>query len=545
MAIAVLRAEQALLFRQCLPLAILPLVTSTLMIISLLTVHEPIPILLWYVLYIPMPVTLLVLLVRKGNTVQNTAPSKPPTGKLSQSAETVSLISGIFWGIATPLFGHQDQNLLMFMTVMQISHACGFAQLLAPLPRLVFRFTSLALLPNTVMLLATGDLLPITIGVLCAAIYICILFSSFSNAQQLRTKALSETRARRAEALLRASINAMPDAFAVYNFQGEMILENTNHRNWNLNFQAPASDNGERVSQTKTGRWMRHNWTAVPETGTLTIHSDITDQKHREQLLIQAREQAQVATEAQSRFLSRISHELRTPLNSVLGFSELLAPVVRKKTSWGTVEEYVDYIHSSGKHLLSLVDDIIDYTNLGENTDRINVSVVNLNDLIVHAIKIGRTKAGVPSNHRVLIRLHKEIQFLRTDQKYLERIIANVISNSVKFSDNGSKIAISSSYSKTGTPVLTIRDFGHGMTQAQLKSAFSIFYQADETHGRHSEGTGMGLAVVKRLAALLDIDVKLASKVGHGTAVIMTFAASSAVAGPATTDLGDLKEQSV
>ena len=536
--IAILRAEQEVLLLQSLPLTVFPIITSTLVAMSLLSIHSPVEVVLWYILYVPIPIILLALFLRRRPKHQSKiAPQKPSTGRLSRSADRVSLFSGIFWGLATPLFGHQNSDLLLFMSVVQIAHASGIAQIIAPLPRQVFRFAAPALLPTAIMLLTSGELLLVALGLLSIAIFSCLMFSSFSSARELRRRALSEARAKRAEALLRTAIDAMPDAFAVYGFNGEMILQNTNHKIWDMGFITPVSDSGERVTQTKAGQWIKHNWNLVPEVGTLTIHSDITTQKHREQLLIEAREQAQIASEAQSRFLSRVSHELRTPLNSVLGFSELLGPVIRKKMSWNTVKEYVDYIQSSGKHLLSLVDDIIDYTNLGDESDQVNVSVVELNKVLIDAVKIGKAKANVASNHKVLVRLHHELKFLRTDERLLERIIANVISNAIKFSSDDSKIAISTSYSKTGDPVLTIRDFGQGMTAKQMKNAFSVFYQADDSHKRFSEGTGMGLAVVKRLADLLNIDIRLASKIGHGTAVIMTFDLSCALA-PAT-PMGD------
>lgn len=526
-AITVARAQQAVLYRQLITLAIIPFVTSTLIAFSLKSADTSFPVFLWYAVYVPLPISLLVLLLINKKAFKSRAGQKgshkPFTGRLTRISENVSTLSGMFWGLATPLLAFENQELLIFMAVVQIAHACGFAQIVAPLPRLVFRFTALSLLPLTIMLLTTGNMLSGLLGLLSIAVFGSIMLSTSANYAQLRKIVLSETRAVRTEALLRASIDAIPDAFAVYDYSGAKILENKNHKSWALDYAVPASDVGDHVSRTADDKWFKHSWNLVPDVGTLTIHADITSQKLRESQLIQAREEAQLANGAQSRFLSRISHELRTPLNSVLGFSELLDQVATEKTKWETVQEYGEYIHSAGKHLLSLVDDIIDYTTIGDDVDAVDMRAIDVRSVLKRSVSISRTKAGVPSQHQILTRLHNDVMVIKTDRQILERILANIISNAIKFSRPDSKIAISTSLSKTGKPVLTVRDFGCGLSQDQINNAFNVFYQADDSHERASEGTGMGLAVVYKLAGLIGVDVQIISKPERGTAVIMTF----------------------
>lgn len=534
--ITIARAQQLTLYRQLFPLAVVPIITSTILALCLVGTPSVKSALVWYALYVPIPIFLLVASLKNQKSAksaqEDTNTARPFSGRLTRASENVSTLSGIYWGIATPLFAYQSNELLVFMAVVQISHSCGFAQLVAPLPRMVFRFTSLSLVPLAVMLIVTGDMHFVTLGALTLVVLGSIMYSSFTNFNQLRKVALSEARALRAESLLRASINAMPDAFAVYSFDRQIVLENKNHAEWALKYEVPATDAGEHISRKDDGKWIKHSWNIVPDVGTLTIHTDVTSQKLRETQLIQAREEAQLANGAQSRFLSRISHELRTPLNSVLGFSELLEPVAQKQKSWETVGEYVDYIHSAGKHLLSLVDDIIDFTSIGDDIDQLNLRAVEIALTVKRAVEIGRAKAGVPSNHNILIRLHDDVRFMTTDRHILERILANIISNAIKFSSPDSKIAISTSLSEDDAPVLTVRDFGYGMTQAQIKDAFTVFYQGDESHQRQSDGTGMGLAVVQRLAKLIEAEIKMISKPGRGTAVMITFSQDSALFTP-------------
>jgi len=531
--VTIAKAQQAVLYRQLLPLAFLPVATSTLLLASLIN-HVPLlPVLIWYGLYILLPAGLLYS-SRKGQKRSKTllqSINKPDTftGRLTKISERISIISGVFWGMATPLFVTQNQELLIFMTVVQLSHACGFALMVAPLPRMVLRFTALSLIPLSVMLMLKADMMYVVLGLLTLAVFLAILVSSFNSYAQLRELALSQRRSARAEALLRASINAMPDALAVYGGDGTLVLENANHAAWDLKYQCPVSDSGERVLQTPEGLWIKRSWRQVPEAGTLIIQSDITGQKQREKLLIQAREQAQIAKDAQSRFLSRVSHELRTPLNSVLGFSELLIPLTQDRKQGDAIKEYTSYIHDAGKHLLSLVDDIIDYTSIGEDNTQTNIHVIELDKLVKQSVEIGRAKAGIESRHRILVRLHEDIRLINTDQTLLKRILAHIISNAIKFSPIDSKIAISATLNKAGQPVITIRDFGYGMTAEHVENIFQVFYQADDDHSRISEGTGMGLAVAKRIADVLDIDINIMSKPGRGTAFILTLPLSAMV----------------
>lgn len=530
---SVVAAQQALLYKQLLPLAALPIATSTLMSICLLTVHTVLPVLMWYLAYICLPITLYLMYTRNAKKEKraSTDISMPVnvTGSLSRFAESISLISGVFWGSTTPLFGYGNEDLLIFIAVVLIFHACGFALLMGALPRMVFRFTALTLIPMSLILILEQNVLLIALGLLGLATFASIIVSSFTSYRQLQALTASELRSRRMEALLRSSVDAMPDAFAVYDFKGDIILENANHKDWSLNYAVPTTQSGERISQPTDDRWIKHSWNLVPQLGTLTIHTDITPQKHREALLIEAREQAQRARGAQSRFLSRVSHELRTPLNSVLGFSEMLGQAASRKQSWHTIEEYSNFIQSSGQHLLSLLNDLLDYTNIGEDADQLRVQTVDLSDLVKRAVTLARTRAATESRHKVLLRLNKDLRHIKTDPHLLERILTNIISNSIKFSEADSKIAISTNLAETGYLQIIIRDFGHGMTSEQIENAFSAFYQVDDTHQRTSEGTGMGLALVKKLASLIKADVKIHSKPGHGTAVIVSLGPETAL----------------
>lgn len=523
---AVAFEQHAVLYRQLDMVAWISLATTTSVAAAVINAGFSWIVIAWYVLCLPVPILTLFLRARKraarkasGNDTVKSGIA--PSGNLMRATETSVTFIGCVWGSASLLFGYMGQEVLLFLVVMQAAVSCGFAQILAPLPRIVVRFSLVSLVPTSLALLLSSGMITSILGMLAWVLLGSIMFGSWGSYLQLRRIIHSEARAKDAQALLHASIDVMPDAFAVYSPTGKIIVENTKHKEWELDYELPVSRSGELTTKTDEGTWMQHRWRCVPDAGTLSIHSNITTQKQREALLIEARRMAELASGAQSRFLSRMSHELRTPLNSVLGFSELLRAVPPEGYSNESIEEYSTYIHDSGQHLLALVDDVIDYARLGDDGAELHIHDADLDSIVKRAISLGRVKAGVPSDHKFTIRLHENARIVRTDSKFFERILTNIISNSVKFSAPDSEIIITAVLDKSGQHVIAVRDFGTGIEQDKIDESYGAFYQGDQSKKRTHEGTGMGLALVRRLASIVGIRVKIVSKIGQGTAVML------------------------
>jgi signal transduction histidine kinase len=236
-------------------------------------------------------------------------------------------------------------------------------------------------------------------------------------------------------------------------------------------------------------------------------------------------ETAQLKQEVWNRtmFLANMSHELKTPLNAIIGFSDVI-----KRQMFGELSErYREYaadINSSGRHLLGIVDDVLDLTKL-QHTEQIELEPVKLDSTLETAMSILRQQAersGIALN---VNRLGADIKVLG-NEKSLNQIVINLGSNAIKFSRPGSRVDISFDQAPAGESVsITVRDEGCGIPAEKLPILGRPFYQVQSSYSRKS-GTGLGLAITKTLVEKMNGDLKLDSKVGVGTTAVVTLRAA-------------------
>jgi len=223
---------------------------------------------------------------------------------------------------------------------------------------------------------------------------------------------------------------------------------------------------------------------------------------------------AEQANRAKSSFLAGMSHELRTPLNAIIGFSELLTST-NYENSDEQKQEYQQIILKSGKHLLSLINDILDLSKIEDGKLDINVAEWDVNKAISDACETIQLAAA---EKNISIDVHSEEHLIATDGRFFKQILINILSNSIKFSNSNSKITITTK--STGDKLsIVIEDEGIGMTEEEVANATEPFYQAEDTYNRTSEGTGLGLALVKRFVEFIGGDLAITSVYGQGTIV--------------------------
>ncbi|MCX7384975.1 MAG: ATP-binding protein [Alphaproteobacteria bacterium] len=256
--------------------------------------------------------------------------------------------------------------------------------------------------------------------------------------------------------------------------------------------------------------------------GVATVAVDISDRARLEEALRQAKEQAEAASRAKSGFLAAMSHELRTPLNAVIGFSEImhsqaLGPLGSK--------EYIDYaghILSSGQHLLSLINDVLDFARIESGSLNLNIRPLDLGALLKAALGvIARTAqtAGVALD----IDLAEQKVIIRADSQRLRQIVVNVAGNAVKFTPRGGRVAVTMRPDMRGGAVITFTDSGVGIAEADLPNVFQPFWQADSGLDRLKEGAGIGLPLSRQLVALHGGRLELESRFGEGTKVTVSL----------------------
>ncbi len=227
------------------------------------------------------------------------------------------------------------------------------------------------------------------------------------------------------------------------------------------------------------------------------------------------------ADQAKAQFLATMSHELRTPLNAILGFSEIM-----KSETFGPLGnkrylEYTDDIYKSGQHLLSLINDVLDFTRADAGELQLHDEEVDVEDVIRSAIRMLKQQADIHA-----LKLHvdspPDMPALLADHRRIRQVLLNLLSNAVKFTPDGGDIHISAAV-ENGTPKIRVSDTGIGIAKADIPMALERFGQIDSDIARKYEGTGLGLPLSKCLMEGHGGTLEIESEPGHGTTVTLTF----------------------
>jgi len=230
---------------------------------------------------------------------------------------------------------------------------------------------------------------------------------------------------------------------------------------------------------------------------------------------LRKRFEAETANASKTAFLANMSHELRTPLNAILGFSEIIAQECFGPVGAERYKEYASDIHSSGSHLLSLINDLLDVAKIEAGKMEIEPHLLEPRKTLEMALKIIGTKAR-EKRQQLVIEVEGNTPLLYADERALKQILINMVSNAVKFTPEGGRIAVVASRARSGDFQLMVEDNGPGIPPEKLDKIFTPFSQVDNRYDRQAGGTGLGLALVRGLAELHGGRAWLESEFGKG-----------------------------
>ncbi|WP_165645136.1 PAS domain-containing sensor histidine kinase, partial [Oharaeibacter diazotrophicus] len=287
-------------------------------------------------------------------------------------------------------------------------------------------------------------------------------------------------------------------------------------------FRIRRGEDGEAESWLWVEARMRRTADAVVAGGVVVaVTRDIGERKTQEIELVKARADAEAASFAKTRFLANMSHELRTPLNAIIGFSDILVQEIFGKLEYERHAEYARLIKDSGEHLLQVVNDILDMSKIEAGSFDVTPEPFELAPVIERCRQLMAPQA----ENRGLV-LDTDIEAglpeLCADPRACRQILLNLVSNAVKFTDRGGRVVVGAR--RDGSRIaLFVKDDGIGIAPEDLPRLGNPFVQADSGYDRRHEGTGLGLSVVKGLAALHGGSLAIDSRLGAGTTVTVTL----------------------
>ena len=368
----------------------------------------------------------------------------------------------------------------------------------------------------------------------------------------------SEADAARARALLTDAIESINGGFVIYDAEDRLVLMNRTAREWNPDFAAVALPGatheeliraaaktgrlvgtgpdidaivqqrlqlhrnayGQPIERCVGGRWFQVTEYPTSDGGVVVLRTDITELKQANLRLEEARLIADQASRAKSEFLAMMSHELRTPLNAVLGFSEIIRDHVDTLPS-AKVAEYAADVYSSGTHLLTLINDVLDLSKMEAGRMELNRQPIEVDEIVDRSLRMVKDRA-MRHSIDIIKEVAPHLPPLWADERKLIQILLNLLSNAVKFTPDGGRVVISAHHDRNSV-ILRVADNGIGIAADDIAKALSPFGQIDSLLTRQHAGTGLGLPLAKNLAELHGASFELESALGLGTTVTLRF----------------------
>lgn len=293
---------------------------------------------------------------------------------------------------------------------------------------------------------------------------------------------------------------------------------------WNESKRTGEMVSGRVLHLQSKGRRLTFNVNSTPiiGSGVMITFEDITQLEENKIELAKARDAAEAASQSKSAFLANMSHEIRTPMNAVLGFTEVLRRNIERDEA--KRRQHLNTIHSSGTHLLNLINDILDLSKIEAGRLEVESIACEVHRVIADVVTVMRVRADEKN-----ISLDYEFEgqipaSIQSDPARLRQILTNLVGNAIKFTEHGGVRVVAKFVPDAEQPQMMIQviDTGIGMTQEGASKIFDPFSQADASVTRRFGGTGLGLSISKRFAEALGGAVDVDSQIGVGSIFTVT-----------------------
>ena len=301
---------------------------------------------------------------------------------------------------------------------------------------------------------------------------------------------------------------------------------------------------GSHTQQRSSGFWVQINELKTSDGGIVATYADVTELKMREVELAEAHDKAMDASRAKSDFLANMSHELRTPLNATIGYSELMLEEAEDMGHDMYIPD-LKKIQSAGKHLLSLINDVLDLSKIEAGKIELYFEDFEVRQLVD---EIASTIAPLTEKNKntMVVRCGESVGVMHSDMTRIRQILFNLLSNASKFTEAGEITLEASRSAANGRDDIVFRvvDAGIGMSPEQVEKVFDAFTQADSSTTRNYGGTGLGLAITKTFCEMLHGEITCTSEPGKGSTFTVRLPADAAATVPqAPADSGEVSTE--